>query len=138
MIAYPWAAIVTGCLLVLAGLLCLARHFFLEPVSANYPKAPVFVRHGIFAFATVCLFLGLQYIVVFFDKNAINDVPPQPGPAIQLLSMALVIYKSILLGNIVRQRYPEAVWDRLNRMNEMLQCRNGTLMQQIKDRVIRS
>jgi hypothetical protein len=137
MIAYPWGAIVTGCLLVTAGLLCLARHFLLEPTSPNYPKAPMFVRHGIFGFAMICLFLGLQYIFVFFDESAINDVPPQPGPAIQLLSSALVIYKAVLLGNIVRQRYPESIWARINRMNELLQCQSGTLLQQIRGRFSR-
>jgi uncharacterized membrane protein len=138
MIAYPWAAIVTGVLLTLSGLLCLVRHFLLEPSMPHYPKAPVFVRHGIFAFAMVLLFLGLQYIFVFFDPDAVNDVPPQPGPAIQLLATALVIYKGILLGNIVRQRYSVETWQRLNRMNESLQCRQGTLFEQVKGRLTRS
>jgi hypothetical protein len=134
MIAYPWGALFTGSMLVIAGVLCLMRHFLLEPTSPNYPKAPVFVRHGIFAFAMVCLLLGLQFLAVFFNDKAPNTIPPQPGPSIQFLSTALVIYKAILLGNIVRQRYPEPVWDRLNRMNETLQCKNGTLFSQIRKR----
>lgn len=131
MIAYPWGALFTGAMLVLAGILCLVRHFLLEPVNANYPKAPIFVRHGIFGFAMVCLLLGLQFLAVFFNNEAPTTIPPQPGPGIQFLSTALVIYKGILLGNIVRQRYPASVWERLNRMNETLQCKNGTLFQNV-------
>lgn len=134
MIAYPWGALVTGSFLILAGIFTLIRHFLLEPAQLNYPKAPVFVRHGIFAFAMVCLFLGLQFIATFFDDAAPTSVPPQPGPAIQLLSTALMIYKGILLGNIVRQRYPADVWKRLNRVNEYLQCQNGTLLENVVKR----
>ena len=134
MIAYPWGALVTGTMFVIAGLLCLARHFLLEPWSPNYPKAPKFVRHGIFGFASVLLFIGLQFIWVFFN-DARTTMPPQPSPNMQLLAAALVIYKSVLLGNIISQRYPERVWKRLNRMNEFLQSHYGSLRDKLARRI---
>jgi hypothetical protein len=127
MIGYPWGALITGILLCFSGILCLVRHFLLEPNTKHYPKAPVLVRHAMFGFAGICLFLGLQYIWVFFMDNR-TSVPPQPGPAIQLLSIALVIYKTALLGNILSQRYPAQIWERLNRINEALRCKNKTTM----------
>lgn len=134
MIAYPWGALITGAMFIVAGILCLARHFLLEPTSAQFPKAPAFVRHGIFGFATILLFIGLQFIWVFFN-DARTSTPPQPTPSMQLLATALVVYKSILFANIFRQRYPEQVWKKLNRINEFLQCQSGTLREKLVRRL---
>jgi uncharacterized membrane protein len=123
MIGYPWGALATGIMLCLAAVLTLTRHYLLDESSTNYPKAPAFVRHVMFAFAAVIMFLGLQFIWVFFNDPR-QSVPPQPGPAIQLLSTALVLYKATLLGNILAQRYPSQVWDRLNRINAALRCKD--------------
>lgn len=124
MIAYPWAALFTGVMLLIAGGLTLTRHMLLEPVSTHYPKAPLFVRNSMFAFASVLLFLGLRFIWVYASGHP-NTTPPQPDPSIQLLSCALVGYKAVMLTNIIRQRYTEQVWNRLNRINEALRCKDG-------------
>lgn len=121
MIGYPWGAIVTGVMLVIAAILTLTRHYLLDATEPHYPKAPAFVRHVMFGFAAVVMFLGLQYIWVFFNDTR-TTVPPQPGPGIQLLSTALVVYKATLLGNILAQRYPAQIWERLNRINQALRC----------------
>lgn len=124
MIGYPWGALVTGAMLILSAIMTLTRHYLLEPGASHYPKAPAFVRHVMFAFAAVIMFLGLQYIWVFFNDHR-QTVPPQPSPGLQLLASALMLYKATLLGNILAQRYPEQVWDRLNRINEALRCKDG-------------
>jgi hypothetical protein len=121
MISYPWGALYVGAMLSLAGVLTLARHFLFEPISGRYPKAPVFVRHAMFGFGAILIFLGLQFIMTFAQGGA-NTIPPQPTPAMQFLATALVLYKGTMLGNVVRQRYPEDVWNRLNRISESLHC----------------
>jgi hypothetical protein len=126
MIAYPWGALVTGIMLLLAGIFCIVRHFLLEPGTETFPKAPVFVRHGMFAFSLVLLFLGLQYTWVFLDGQG-NTTPPQPSPNMQFLATALMFYKGLMLANIVRQHYPARTWMKLNRINEYLQCQSGSL-----------
>jgi hypothetical protein len=123
MIDYPWAALITGAMLALSGGMTLVRHFLLEPLNVNYPKAPVFVRHGMFAFAVVLVFLGLQFIWIFFEDRP-NTVPPQPGTSLQFLSMALFIYTGIMLGNIARQHYPATTWKKIERINDSLLCRD--------------
>lgn len=126
MIGYPYAALFVGVMLVLAGGLTMARHMLLEPVSTHYPKAPLFVRNSMFAFAAVLLFLGLRFLWVFFDGQE-NTIPPQPDPSTQLLAAALVFYKAVMLVNIIRQRYTEQIWDRLNRINDALRCKDNTV-----------
>lgn len=123
MFAYPYAALITGLLLMTAGGLTLTRHFLLEPMSGKYPKAPSWLRHSMFGFAAVLVLIGLQFVWAFVS-DAPNVVPPQPTPAMQLLSVALVIHKACLLANILRQRYPEDVWARLNAITERLFCKN--------------
>jgi len=124
MIAYPYGAFVTGLALVIAGGLTLGRHFLLEPVNDRFPKAPLWLRNSMFGFATVLIFLGVQYLWVFVS-GAPNTVPPQPPTSIQVLSIALVFYKAAMLLNIARQRLPQEVWVKLNRINEHLLCKDG-------------
>lgn len=126
MIAYPWASLYTGMMLLLAGGLTMCRHILLEPISTYYPKAPMFVRNFMFLFASVMLFLGLRYTWVFWS-NQPNITPPQPDPSMQLLTTALVVYKTAMLVNIIRQRYTEQIWTRLNRINDQLRCKDRSI-----------
>lgn len=121
MIAIPLGTLVTGLLLILAGGLTLTRHFLLEPVSAKYPKAPVFIRNCMFAFGAVLIFLGLRYTWTYiFDTS--GHVPPHPDATMQFLAFVLAVYKAAMLANIIRQRYSEEVWTRLNRISDALHC----------------
>ena len=122
MFAYPHAALLTGLMLVIAGGLTLARHFLLEPLSTHYPKAPAWLRHTMFLFAAVLIYTGLRFVWAF-ATNAPDTIPPQPGPATQLLAVALLLYKSAMLANVLRQHNTAATWKRLNRLNE--KCRTG-------------
>ena len=123
MFAYPYGALITGTLLIIAGALTLTRHFLLEPVSDHYPKAPFWLRNAMFLFAAVLMFIGMQFLWAFFSGEP-NTIPPQPSPSTQLLAVALALYKGAMLGNILRQRYPPETWQRLNRINEIV-CRKG-------------
>lgn len=123
MIDYPFGSLVTGLCLVGASAMALGRHALLEPVSGNYPKAPGWVRHSMFGMATILMFVGLQYLWVFVSGKP-NTIPPQPPGSMQLLAIALFIHKAAMLLNILRQRCPEQVWDRLNRINQHLHCKD--------------
>ncbi len=119
MFAYPYAALIVGVLLCLAGAFTLTRHFLLEPVSVHYPRAPFWLRNSMFLFAAVLIFIGMQFLWTF-ASGAPDIIPPQPSPSTQMLAVALALYKAAMLGNIVRQRYPAETWRRLNRVNEVL------------------
>lgn len=108
--------IFTGGFFVLAGLSALVRQSLLEPDSPQYPKAPAWLRMCMFGFSAVLMFTGLHYISSPHDTA---------GPT-RLLAIALVLYNVAMLGNVVRQRYPEDVWDRLNRVNERISCSNNS------------
>lgn len=127
MIAYPYGAIYVGVALIIAGILTMTRHFLLEPMFSRYPKAPALVRHSMFLFATALLFIGLQYIWVFVSGKP-DTVPPQPTANMQFLATTLVIYKAVMLVNIIRQRYPEEVWTKLNRLNDSLPCKDRKIL----------
>jgi len=119
MFAYPYAALITGVMLSLAGVLTLARHYLLEPVSLRYPKAPFWLRNSMFLFAAILIYVGMKFLWVYFSDQP-DTLPPQPAPSTQLLALSLVLYKAAMLANIVRQRYPIETWQRLNRINENL------------------
>jgi hypothetical protein len=123
MIAYPYGALFVGVALLVTGIVSVARAFLLDPRSERYPKAPAFVRHTIFGFGTLMCWLGLHYLTVFFSDSA-STSPPQPGAEMQFISTVLCIYKTILLANIARQRYPVDVWTKLNRLNDALPCKD--------------
>jgi uncharacterized membrane protein HdeD (DUF308 family) len=123
MIAYPYGALFVGVMLLLTGIVSVVRAFLLDPHSSRYPKAPSFVRHTIFGFGTIMAWLGLHYLTVFLS-DSLPTSPPQPGAEMQFMSLILAVYKSILLANIVRQRYPEEVWTKLNRLNDALPCKD--------------
>jgi hypothetical protein len=109
------------------------RHFLLEPLSLHYPKAPGWLRHTMFLFATVVIFLGLRFVWAFMS-DAPDVMPPQPGASMELMSMILVIYKGSMLANVLRQRYPEEVWTKLNRINDHLLCKEGTVLSGLRAR----
>lgn len=112
--------LITGILLVLAGLLALLRQSLLEPDSPNYPKAPTWLRHCMFAFAVILTYTGLQSIwVALSARMGASDVSTGH---VQLLAVSLCLYNGAMVGNLLRQRYPQDVWERLNRINERLFC----------------
>lgn len=114
-------SLIAGVCLVLAGMSGLSRHFLLEPVSANYPKAPAWLNFVFFAFASVLIFLGLRFLVAFFTDA--QGSPPNAGPTMAFLSIFILVYKVSMLVNVLRQRLPSGTWDRLNRITDSARCR---------------
>lgn len=106
--------LMVGTMVALAGALVLIRVMLLEPASVRYPKAPTWLRNLMLCFAAVLLFVGFQFVF--------SETPPQP--ATRLMALSLLLYKTAMLGNVIRQRYPEQVWRRLNRIDEVLHCKS--------------
>lgn len=113
----------TGCTLVMAGLFALGRQSLLEPASGRYPKAPTWLRHCMFGFATLVIFVGLQTI---FSNNPVTN-------PMALLAVGLAVYNGAMLFNLLRQRYPEVVWNRLNKINDRLFCTQNSLRRFISE-----
>lgn len=109
--------VLTGIALVFSGLFALYRQYLLEPDSGEYPKAPTWLRLCMFAFATVQILIGLQ---TFSTARPVAD-------PMTLLAVMLLIYNGAMLGNVLRQRYPEEVWLKLNKINDRLFCSKSDL-----------
>lgn len=130
MIGYPYGTLITGLMFVMAACLTLIRHWVLEPATPEYPHAPPFLRHAMFGFAAVVAFIGLHYIWVFFS-GAPYRVPPQPEPHTQLLAFAMVIYKAMMLYNVMQQHYSKDAWHKLNELNDCLRKTKPSLVERI-------
>jgi hypothetical protein len=108
--------ILTGVAIILSGLCVLSRQYLLEPDSGKYPKAPTWLRVCMLGFAAVQIFVGLQMLIA---SHHVAD-------PMSLLAVGLFVYNMSMLVNILRQRYPEGVWLRLNKINERLSCGHTT------------
>lgn len=104
--------LITGIAFVVAGLFALGRQSLLEPASSQYPKAPGWLRHCMLAFAALQIFMGLQALTA---RHVVTD-------PMALMACGLLLYNGAMLFNLLRQRYPEDVWERLNRINDRLFC----------------
>ncbi len=104
-----------------AGLCGLVRHFLLEPGMPNYPKAPQWLLNVFFAFSSVLIYAGLRYLWMFGTGEGATVPPGATGMGV-LLAFATFVYKGSMLYNVLRQRYPVAVWARLNRISDLVRC----------------
>lgn len=100
-----------GCM-ALASLFLMLRVLLLDPDSPNFPKAPAWLRNCMLLFAAVCLYTGINMVL--------TPMPTRTSSA--LFAFCLMLYKLFMLANVVRQRYPEHVWQRLERINDRLHC----------------
>lgn len=107
--------LVTAILIGIAGFAIGFRQIVLSPRNSTYPPAPAHVRGAMWAFAVFCAFAS----VMFF--GGIDKPGAYAGNAawVVLAFVAVVaLYSSVLLANILAQRYPAEVWRRLNRATE--------------------
>lgn len=107
-----------GVMLTLAGTSGLIRHGLLEPSMPNYPKGPPWLLGVFFVFASFLIFIGLRYVTTFFI--GVDQTPPGAAAVMVSMSFMLLIYKVSLLVNVLMQRYPSEVWDRINRITTIV------------------
>jgi len=113
-------ALVTGLELFFAGALGLFRVLILEPRMSKYPSSSLITRSTIYLFSAGCCIIGFQLLCVW--HSGIIAVPPGPQSKLQLLAHLTLIYKFGMTWNLLRQRLPASVWDRLNRMSAKAHC----------------
>lgn len=111
-----------GLFLTLSGMSGLTRHFLLEPKMTNYPKAPTWLLYVFFFFSAFLFFLGVRYLWTWAVEDT-TTIPPGASTTMMMLSCAILIYKGSLLANVLRQRLPAGVWERLNKINARICCR---------------
>jgi hypothetical protein len=109
-----------GILLTASGSCGLLRHFLLEPKTPNYPKAPSWLLGVFFIFSTFLIFIGLRYINTAII--GVDTTPPGAATVMVSMSAMLFFYKVSLLTNVLMQRYPAEVWQKLNSINTMVRC----------------
>ena len=115
------ATFFAGLFYFLAGAFGLVRHLVLEPAIPNYPKAPQWLLHIVFAFAVILIYAGLRFLWVWGTGEG-STVPPGATGFGVLLAFGTMMYKGAMLGNVLHQRYPADVWTRLNRINTLVRC----------------
>lgn len=118
--ANPHDTLAAGVFLLMAGSFGLLRHFLLEPRMPNYPKAPPFLLAVFFLFATVLIVVGLRYINAWIAGE--TTIPPAASPTMAFLSFMIMFYKGTMLFNVLRQRLPARLWDRLNNIQNIVRC----------------
>ena len=114
-------SLLAGLFYFAAGSFGLVRHFLLEPGMANYPKAPKWLLNVFFAFSSVLIYAGLRFLWAWGTGEGATVPPGVTGMGV-MLAGATFVYKASMLYNVLRQRYPVAVWARLNRITELVQC----------------
>lgn len=114
-------SLAAGFFLLMAGFSGFVRHGLLEPKMTRYPPAPAWLLVVVYAFATVMLYLGMHYIYsAFFSPPDV--IPPQASARMVLLSFTVFTYKIAMLVNVVRQRLPAHLWNRLNKITATAHC----------------
>lgn len=115
------ATFFAGLFYLLAGVFGLFRHLVLEPSIPNYPKAPPWLLHIVFAFAAVLIYAGARFLWVWGTGEGATSPPGATGFSV-VLAFGTMAYKAAMLGNVLHQRYPADVWRRLNRINSLVRC----------------
>jgi len=112
--------IASGVMLFISAMFGYTRHFLFEPKMTHYPPAPKWLLIVYFGFATVLFYLSMS----FLHAAAFGPwtTPPQAGSRFTMISLALLIYKGSMLYNVLRQRYPAEVWQRINRITSVVVC----------------
>lgn len=109
-----------GIMWILAGCCGLTRHFVMEPKMTTFPKAPPYLHFVYFLTSTYFLFVGLRFAFAWYLGE--TGIPPNASPSSVALAGVMLNYKATMLINILRQRYPTAVWNRLNNITKTLKC----------------
>lgn len=101
--------LLTALLLALAGFTLGLRQIFLDPRNATFPCAPAGVR--------MLMFLGagaLGGLAVLFWGHSSRPYAGEAAAPIAVLAGLLAIYFSAMVINVLAQRWPSRVWDRIN------------------------
>lgn len=110
-----WNSLIAGVFFMAAGILGLVRHYLLEPKIANYPQAPAWLLKDFFFFAGVLVWWGLRYLGTWWEGEVTQ-------PSTVFFAFSVLLYKGGLFVNTLRQRLPAHLWQRLNRINEIVRC----------------
>jgi hypothetical protein len=72
-----------------------------------------------FLFAAVMIFLGSRFLLAWHLEE---PSPPRATAVGAALALTLLIYKVSLLVNVLHQRLPADVWQRLNCITDLARC----------------
>lgn len=109
-----------GVALCVAGFFFGLRVIFLNPEAEGWPPAPTLVRVTMFAPMAFMMMAGVEIIGEAL-KTGRSWVPL----TLVLVFWSLAAYASVMWFNILRQRYPAIVWNRVERIMTLAHCRNG-------------
>lgn len=109
-----------GVALCVAGFFFGLRVIFLNPEAEGWPPAPTLVRVAMFAFMALMILAGVEV-----GGRAINTGTSMFPLSVILVFWGLAAYSVVMWVNIVRQKYPLVVWNRIERIMTLASCRNG-------------
>lgn len=115
----PWlAALLTGCMYAVAALAIGLRSIAFEPQNVRLPRGPTWVRLTLNGVAVILAFSAAAVLFPLSDGRAVTTTWRELA-----VSAGIAGYAVAMLVNVLRQRYPESVWRRINRINEIACCR---------------
>lgn len=104
----------TAVMLAIAGFALGLRQILLQPGQYSWPCAPRSLRIAMFLGACV-----MGYMAMLFFGHA-DEPTPYAGPAgtaIAVLVGLLALYFTVMLLNVLSQRRPRKVWERIEKHN---------------------
>lgn len=107
--------LITAMLLGGAALFTGLREIALSPRNESFPKAPGPVRLAMFIFAVM---LAGGAMLFWGSVSVAGDYAGQASGPVVAFALGLALYQSVMLANLIRQRYRPEVWRRLNRASE--------------------
>lgn len=109
--------LLTGIFFLLGSLFVGMREILLRPENTKFPKVPFWVSLSLFVY---CLALFLAGTALIF--SVYNRAPLNQGALFLIVSAAIALHNLATLANVLTQRYPSRVWERLHRIAEAANC----------------
>lgn len=100
----------TAVLLGLAGFALGLRQIILSPKNITFPCAPETIRVAMFIGAVTLAFMA----ALFYGHD--QPYAGQAANPVAVLAGIFALYNAAMLWNVLTQRLPPGVWDRLNRV----------------------
>jgi hypothetical protein len=101
----------TAALFAIAGFALGLRQILLQPNQASFPCAPRGVRVAMFMGAAMLGYLA----ALFWGERPQIPFAGQAANAVAVLAGLLALYFMAMLVNLLAQRYPPKMWEKINR-----------------------
>lgn len=109
--------LLTGIFFLLASLFVGVREILLRPENTKFPKVPFWVSLSLFVYCIALFLAGTSLIFSVY-----NRAPLDQGALFLIVAAAIALHNLATLANVLTQRYPPRVWERLHLIAYRAKC----------------